>query len=142
MKYTKKGSQKNRIIRYFLMTLDDHYRWYSTGASHNPRPDKTRVYDFDELSVEHIYAQSAQVRVAELEPLIDDIGNLTFWAPDDNRSATNSAFSQKKVKYLESSIHLTREISQISEWTVEELDRRRNRLIDMGKKVFPQNLIP
>ena len=142
MKYTKKGSQKNRIIRYFLMTFDDHYRWYSTGASHNPRPDKTRVYDFDELSVEHIYAQSAQVRVAELEPLIDDIGNLTFWAPDDNRSATNSAFSQKKVKYLESSIHLTREISQISEWTVEELDRRRNRLIDMGKKVFPQNLIP
>jgi len=68
--------------------------------------------------------------------LANDIGNLTLWAPSDNTAAGNSPFSQKKEKYRISKIHLTKELSNIRNWTKKNLENRRENLVNMAIKIY------
>jgi hypothetical protein len=135
-KYAKNGSQQNRIIKYFFTTLDDHFTSYRKNQKNIPKPDKTQPYDLDEISIEHIHAQKPQKRNSTLDPLVNDIGNLTIWAPDDNRAAGNSDFTQKKIKYKESKIHLTNELSTYPSWDKNSVKGRQNELVKMALKIY------
>jgi hypothetical protein len=51
----------NTDIRYMLITLEDHHKWYEDGAQGHPKcKDKTRVFDFSATTLEHIYPQSGR----------------------------------------------------------------------------------
>jgi len=129
-------SSQRRIIKHFLTTLEDHYMWFKNGAPGKPKPDRTASFDLNQISIEHIYPQNAVTPIQALEPLKHDIGNLTFWAPNDNRAAGNLPFVDKRERYAESAVRLTRELANLCDWTEQSLNERRERLIEMALKVF------
>jgi len=129
-------SSQRRIIKHFLTTLEDHHTWFRNGAPGEPKPDKTRSFDINQVTIEHIYPQNAFLIVPELEPSKHDIGNLTFWAPNDNRAAGNAPFVDKKDRYEQSNVMLTRELADLSDWTAQSLTERRRKLVRMAFKIF------
>lgn len=48
-------------IRYLLTTLEDYAQWYESGAKGVSKcEDKTRVFDFSNTTLEHVYPRSAK----------------------------------------------------------------------------------
>jgi uncharacterized protein with ParB-like and HNH nuclease domain len=83
-----------------------------------------------------IYPQNSKELIAPLEALKHNIGNLTCWAPDDNKAENNNPFIQKKIRYKQSQIEFTRKLSDLPDWNQDELIKRENWLIKMALKVF------
>lgn len=129
-------SSQRKLIKYFLTTLEDHYDWFKNGASGEPKPDRTMSFDLNQITIEHIYPQNPSTLSTKLEPLKQELGNLSFWSSDDNRAAGNALFASKKTKYSQSKIKLTQELSSLSSWDDNSLQNRRDRLIRMALKVF------
>ena len=129
-------STQRRIIRHFLTTLEDYYAWLNKGAKGKPKPDKSRMFDVTQNTIEHIHPQNPKVSVPSLDALVNDIGNLSFWGPDDNVRAGNKSFAEKKKLYLNSGVGLNRELASLADWNEAQLEIRRQRLIDMALKIF------
>lgn len=136
--YQQGASQANRRVKYYLAFLEDHYRWYDNGAPYPPTPTRTHVFDLDQLTIEHIYPQNPPVGgvVPGLEDCKHSIGNLSFWGPNDNRAAGNDTFENKKVRYANSGIALTRALSTLPTWDENAFAARQKRLIEMSMKIF------
>ena len=124
------------LIRHFLTTLDDYEPWLRAGASGPPTPDTIATFDLQAIQIEHIYPQRPRERIPALNSLVHDLGNLTFWAPDDNRSASNAPFSEKRPKYLASRVDMTKAVGANEEWTPEVLRARQELLLEKAAKVF------
>ena len=137
LKYKKSGG--NKPLKYFLMTVEYYYQWYKNGAKENPLcVDKSRVYDFAGTSIEHIYPQNADKSNldTDLEPLKNALGNLTILDPAQNTIGGNKSFDLKRVLYQSSSVLLTKEIGEKTNWTQKEIDDNKKLLIDIALKVF------
>ena len=137
IKYSLRGG--NGPIRYLLITLEDYSKWYEQGAQGTPKcKDKTRVFDFSNTTLEHIYPQSAQGKDqdAESEKIKHTIGNLTIFGPDDNDKLANKPFPDKRNAFLQSNLNLNREIGKNKQWTADLIKKRTDRLVEMAKKVF------
>lgn len=126
------------LIKHFLTTIDDHLAWFNKGAKGEPKPDKSRLFALDQVSIEHIYPQSPlpSDRDANLEPYIHTIGNLSIWGPEENSHAGNQNFSRKRQLYKSSSVLLNRELSDLPTWDQHNLLNREKRLFEIAKKVF------
>jgi hypothetical protein len=110
----------NGHIRYLLITLEDHAAWYEKGAQGMPKcMDKTRVFDFSNTTLEHVYPRSAEGKSkdAAVEPVKHDLGNLTIFGPDDNNKMANKPFSEKKATLAASNLKLNRDVAKQSAWS-------------------------
>lgn len=125
----------SRYVAHFLTTLDAYYNSILRGDA-RLRPERMTVYDLKHLEIEHIYPQNPDVADPELEPLKHDLGNLTFWGPEDNKAGSNTMFAEKKESYARSAVALTRELADLDAWNADAVRKRRNRLIDMALRVF------
>lgn len=135
LEYMPKGS--NKPLKYFLMTLEHYYRWYDDGGRGEPEcRDKTRVFDFTNTTIEHIYPQRARVERPSLNPLINDLGNLTFLGSDDNQDAGNEDFLEKRLIFMQSSVALNREIGSLDQWDEASVQEHKKKLLDMALRVF------
>ena len=65
------------------------------------------------------------------------LGNCTILLDKLNREASNQPFPQKKDKYKQSHIELTREIAKYGEWDKEAIDKRTNMLFELAKEIWP-----
>src|SRR5574340_425930 len=135
LNYSSSSAQK-RVVRHFLTTIEDHYDWLATGGSGHPRPKMMRIFDLNQVTIEHIYPQNPANPDPTLEPYKHDIGNLSFWAPEDNRAASNDPFAMKQAKYSLSGVKLTKDLANLHGWTIHNLEQRRNDLISHALKVF------
>lgn len=137
MSYREGGG--NKPIKYFFMTLEHFKRWYDSGATGNPVcHDKTRIYDFGTTTIEHVYPRNADGAVvnASLEPRKNSIENLTFMGPTDNVDGGNDDFLSKKPIFESSSVDLNKDIGELTQWDINELDNRKQVLKAMAYKVF------
>jgi hypothetical protein len=137
IKYSLRGG--NGHVRYLLITLEDYSKWYEQGAQGVPKcKDKTRVFDFSNTTLEHIYPQSvlSKDQDTKLEKIKHTIGNLTIFGPDDNDKLANKGFSAKRSVLLKSSLTLNREIGKNKQWTSDLVKKRTDRLVAMAIKVF------
>lgn len=137
VKYSPRGG--NGHIRYMLITLEDYAKWYEGGAQGVPKcKDKTRVFDFSNTSLEHIYPQSAKDtdQAAALEKLKHVLGNLTIFGPNDNDAVANKPYAAKRAILKASSLKLNRDIAANSNWTAVQVNKRTDALIKMALKVF------
>ena len=128
-------AQRSRIL-HFLSTIEVYREWYNRGFQGRPTPDTTIVFNLSSLHVEHIYPQSPREETEELEPLKDNLGNLSFWSGQVNRSVRNDDFVQKKTSYGQSNISLNRDLASLDSWNRDELLERQRRLVDMAVKIF------
>jgi uncharacterized protein with ParB-like and HNH nuclease domain len=135
-KLSYEDSTQRRIIRHFLTTLEDYYAWFDKGARKKPTPDKSKIFDVTQNTIEHIYPQNPKVQVQDLDELVDDIGNLSFWGPGDNVTAGNKSFTEKKKLYAKSGVSLNRELASLPAWNKVALENRRKKLIEMALKIF------
>ena len=137
IRYSPRGG--NGHIRYLLITLEDYHKWHEQGAQGAPKcKDKTRVFDFSNTTLEHIYPQSVEAKLqdAALEKVKHTIGNLTIFGPDDNDKIGNKPFADKKPVLEKSSLQLTRDVGNNDKWTTELANKRTDALVKMALKVF------
>ncbi len=137
LEYKKGGG--NKPLKYFLMCCEYYYEWYKAGAEKEPLcVDKSRVYDFSGTSIEHVYPRNADQKTIDnsLEPVKNDLGNLTIMDPAQNSLAGNDGFESKVPIYLRSSVVLTREIGERTAWTRKEFDQHKENLKSIALNVF------
>ncbi len=130
---------QRRITRYFLTTLNDHCQWTGLDVKVASKPDQMSVIDPGQVNLEHIYPQNAKAADIdpELEKLKHDVGNLTFWAPQDNQKATNKPFQSKKDAYKSSSAKMTKALGDLAgDWNENEVVKRRDELVRVALEVF------
>ncbi len=136
-RYSARGG--NGHIRYMLITLEDYAAWYEQGAQGTPKcKDKTRVFDFSNTTLEHVYPRSAdgKNKNAAMEPVKHDLGNLTIFGPGDNGKMANKPFAEKKATLAASNIKLNRDVAAHNTWTAKEVADRTDKLVAMALKVF------
>src|SRR5581483_5232499 len=135
MRYKQGGS--NNSLKYFLNTLEQYSSWYEKKGSGEPEClDKSTIFDVSNLQIEHVYPQNAQTKIKELEDLKDNLGNLSFWGPNDNKAASNSDFGTKKPIYAQSNVGLNRYLSQFDVWNKDSIQTRTTELIKRAVKIF------
>jgi len=137
MKFAPKRS--NRHIRYFLVTLEDFKRWYDSGAEGRPKcKDKTRVFDLNKITLEHIYPQNAAEgdEHPELEEVKHEIGNLTILGPEDNNALANKDFDEKLAAFSASNLVLNRELAEHGDWNKQHVKSRTENLAEAALKIF------
>jgi hypothetical protein len=128
--------QSNKIIKYYLMTLEQYFAWYNNGASGSPTPEIVKVWDFPKTTIEHVYPQHATDVVAELEPHIHRFGNLTIMGPSENNDLGSVGFGEKRPKLAQSTVHMNREIAQASAWDLAAIVAREQKMKEVALKVF------
>lgn len=130
-------SDSRKTLKYFLMTLEHFARWFDEGANGRPRcRDNTRVLDFENSTIEHIYPEHAVAPDPLLEPYLDTLGNLTILSPEENDAAGDKAFPEKKRYFEDSQNLLNRQIAVEANWTAEAVRLRQARLVEMGLSIF------
>lgn len=135
LRYSK--TSNNKAIKYLLMTLEHYARWYEDGANGRPTcKDKTRIFDFPNATVEHVYPQNSPTKDPALEPLVDTLGNLTFLGPNDNDAAGHKNFAQKKPIFAKSNVSLNQEIATAASWDALTVKKRQQKLLEMASKTF------
>lgn len=135
LKYSRIAS--NKPIKYLLMTLEHYHSWYASGAKGKPNcKDKSRVFDFSNGTIEHIYPAAANPKDPALEPLVDTLGNLTYLGLTDNDAVGNKLFLEKKSIFEKSSILLNRTVAANMTWDEKTIDEHKKLLIEMAIKVF------
>ncbi|MGW2539469.1 DUF262 domain-containing protein [Kitasatospora sp. NPDC001574] len=134
-----RGTAQKANLREFLTTLEDHGAWLASGKTGLPKPDMMSVFDLDQVTIEHIYPQNPQAGSADsdLDPLVHQLGNLTFFGPGENSDAGNKSFLVKRDNYYKNSkIRLTSELGDLFEWTAEEYSKRLDRIKSDACRVF------
>lgn len=134
----KYGQKSAKQIAHFLTTLEDYGKWVERGAHGEPEPDTTASFDLGEINIEHIYPQSPRPteRNPDLGAMVNDLGNLTFWAATDNNIANNSPFHEKQEAYRQSKVSMTRALADVESWTAGQVIARRKSLIERAVAVF------
>jgi hypothetical protein len=127
----------NTIPKYFLTTIEQFQPWYKAGANGVPKcKDKSSVYDFSQIEIEHVYPRNASSKDPMMEPLKNRLGNLSFWAPSDNTKAANQSFVTKKKLFAESKVLLNRELAKYSKFGDKQLQDREDELVKRGLAIF------
>lgn len=135
LRYPRAESRKP--LKYFLMTLEHYVRWFDDGAQGRPVcRDTTRLLDFENTTIEHVYPENADAVDLGLEPLVDTLGNLTILSPGENIAAGDKTFDRKRPYFQRSTCTLNQQIGQAPEWTVEVVEQRQARLIGIALAVF------
>jgi hypothetical protein len=135
LKYSTR-SGTNALLRHFLTTVDDYSGWLEGDAKGPLATDQMFKWSFGQIEVEHIYPQSSPIRDPEMEDLKHDLGNLTFWAPTDNKVASNASFDVKRARYADSRVLLNRQIALYDEWGPKQVVERRRRLVESAQKIY------
>jgi len=130
------GGAARSNIRHLLCTLEEYGEWLRKGALGLPAPSTTSVTDIGKATLEHIYPQHSPTPDPDLEPLINRIGNLSYWGPVDNVAAGNDLFPQKKAAYAASVIALNRTIGALAGWDLNAFEDREKQLIADACKIF------
>lgn len=129
----------NAPIRYLLITLEDHLKWFEKCAQGEPKCiDKTRVFDLPGTTLEHVYPKSASAAEtkADLEEVKNTLGNLTVLGPGENDKLANKSFADKQKVLATSSMRLNTDIAKETAWTKAVVEERTDLLVKMALVVF------
>ncbi|MBW8298277.1 MAG: DUF262 domain-containing HNH endonuclease family protein [Hydrogenophaga sp.] len=136
MRYSRTEAT-NKPLKYLLMTLEDYARWHTDGGQGSPTcRDETRILDFETGTIEHVYAENTHPVDANLLPLMDTLGNLTYLSSPENIAAGAKPFSEKRPYFIGSSSHLNRQIGENASWTPEVVEARTEILVTMAIRTF------
>jgi len=135
LEYRTTGGNKN--LKYFLLTLENYYEWYSRGANGSPKVEnKSIIFDFSNITIEHLYSQNPRDPIVELDDSINKLGNLTFLNPRANERLGNKPYNEKLPTLKDSRILMNIEITQNTSWSLSNFNIRHAQLLKMGIKVF------
>lgn len=135
MKYS--NTKSNKYLKYFLITLEEYWRsLVETPLAPPTVLDKSRVYDQATTTIEHIYPQNAVIKNASLEPLINNLGNLSILGPNDNVNAANDDYVSKRPLLENTSITLNKQLALNTVWSDAIINAREDELVQGAAKIF------
>ncbi len=137
--YDKNSSSKLRLIRYVLFRIDQYMQDESI----------TKIYH-GTITIEHILPKTINnvywnIRFSEEEQRqwVHKLGNLTLISGVKNSQASNSGFNKKMDIYKggdkgdkKVSFDIAKEILNYSEWNLDSLSKRHEKLIGLSKDIW------
>lgn len=134
MKYRPTGGNKH--LKYFFSVLTEHTDWFERGASGKPKAEKSKIINYENISIEHIDAQSPAGSAIFTGEDIHKLKNLTLLTPTENDHASNMNYVDKKSIYLSSEYKLNTFFADIDSWNAEVSVQWAEHLADMACKIF------
>jgi len=95
----------------------------------------------ERVHLEHIYPQTPSTGKWENhDNVIHRLGNLTLLSARLNRTVRNAPFAEKKPKYLESELLITRELDAYEFWNIDAITQRQSRFAEAAPSIwaFPE----
>lgn len=138
--FYSKGSKKN--LKHLLSMVSQYGRWFDNGATGEPVClDKTVIVDRKEgTTLEHIYPKgigaSASNYDESLELVKNKIGNLCLLSTADNRAVDTDPFNEKKLVFSNSSLYITRKVSNYDVWDESTYVNYLQYIKDVALRVF------
>jgi len=137
MKYIERGS--NKLLKYLFATLNEYHKWYDEGVTGNPKPEKGKIINFEDVSIEHIFSQSPQsgdIKPEELED-VNELRNLTLLTLKENgEKVKNKPYVTKRTVYIDSEYDINKKFEAYEEWNTESMDSWLEYILDLSCKVF------
>jgi hypothetical protein len=102
------------------------------------KTEEVRIATPKNVHVEHIYPQKPREgeRWPNHDKLIARLGNLTLLSSRLNAAIKNSAFSDKKPKYGESVLLITKELLAYDVWNEITIDERQRRMAERAPAIW------
>lgn len=91
------------------------------------------------VNIESTWKDELGDRVSEYPLYVNRIGNLTLLGSELNITASNNPFSEKKKKYEQSVICLTKDLCKKDRWTFDEIEKRSEYLAGIAKRIWNFN---
>lgn len=141
-----KRSGDNKPLKYLMVYIEENWRWLTNGngngsiAQRLRQEDHTRVFDFNNTTLEHLYPYSAREadRDIQLEEVKNSIGNLVLLDPNTNSSNADMPFSEKVQTFQpgNTGIGIHTHICQKTSWTEDEVEELTLMYLDYASRVF------
>lgn len=139
--YQKKGD--NKPIKCLLMTIQENWEWLKQPCQGNSlnrlkREDQSVIFDFNSMTLEHIYPYSASLadKDMEMEKTKNNIGNIVLLDPSRNQKNENKPFKNKRESFENTGIGIHSWISEQTEWTEESIKKLTDIYVDAAAKIF------
>lgn len=126
---------KAYIARYYLRKLEESYR--STK-------ELSPSINSEKVNLEHILPENP-TKLSEDWPAFDEnthrsycrrLGNLTILDTKMNSEIGNGSFTSKKEIYKQSEIAITRSISELGKWDMEEIEKRQKEFAEKALTIW------
>lgn len=127
MRFKKFTSKNTKHIRYLLTSLETEI------SGTEKKIDKLNIH------VEHIMPKSNDIWDYDSlmhEEYVNRFGNLTLLGPEYNIDASNNLFSDKLSQYKKSTVNLTKELLESSDWGKEQIEERQKRLAEIAIRIW------
>ncbi|EPN9527764.1 DUF262 domain-containing protein [Cronobacter malonaticus] len=141
LNYQKKGD--NKPIKCLLMTIQENWNWLQQPCQGNSlnrlkREDQTVIFDFNSMTLEHIYPYSAlkEDKDLEMEKIKNSIGNIVILDPSRNQKNENKSFVNKKNTFENTGIGIHSWIYEQQEWTEDSVKKLTDLYVDAAIKTF------
>lgn len=125
------------------MTIQENWEWLNLscrGSSLNRlrKEDQSVIYDFNSMTLEHIYPYSASLsdKDVEMEKIKNNIGNIVLLDPSRNQKNDNKSFQNKRDTFENTGIGIHSWISEQKEWTEESIKKLTDSYVDAAVKIF------
>jgi len=138
IKYLKyKTKSPNKLLKYFLTILSEHYSWYSSGATTSLNLSDLPVSPFDAATIEHLYPQNPDdVDIELVDVDIHRIGNLSILTSAENERVKNKIFTDKKDIIISSLYTLNKYFEDKTQWKFNEIKMWEDYICKMACRVF------
>lgn len=127
--FAKISASNRSLCRYFLVKIELEIR----------KTEEIEVAPPQKVHIEHIYPQTPieGQKLTAHEKLIDRLGNLTLLSARINKEIKNGPFKDKRERYKESGLEMTKQLAEIENWSKNEIDSRQNKFATFVNKIFP-----
>jgi hypothetical protein len=122
------------LARYYLRSLE-------MAAKSEPYPYFIPNDDQQVINLEHVLPKEPLANWPQFKPEIADafyrkIGNMVLLLAKNNSDLRSSSFAEKSKVYSQSPYELTRQVGDLTDWTVEAIERRQAMLADLATKTW------
>ncbi len=120
--------ERSNIARYLLREIEGRKR--KTGEMEVAAPNRTHV--------EHIYPQRPLdgFKWANHNDAVNRLGNQTLLSRRLNVRIKNALFPDKKPSYATSDLLITKELGDVTEWSMTAIDNRQKALAEIAAEIW------
>jgi len=123
-------SRNKRIVRYILFKLEAFF----SGTEYDFDSDR---YNIEHILPEHPENNWEQFSDRDYEQSVYRLGNMTLMNTAANRDAGNASYEEKRPRYAESEMMLTKKIAEENQnWTIERIGNRQRWMAKQAKTIW------
>ncbi|WP_145031427.1 DUF262 domain-containing protein [Pantoea ananatis] len=140
LRYQRKGD--NKPLKCLLITIEENWQWLCsenlTCSNRLQLEDKTRIFDFNNTCLEHLYPENAgkNFRDENMEKIKNSIGNIVIADGARSIGGDDKPFFEKRKIFINTGIGSHKCIIEKKEWTVDNIKSLTEKYIEYACKVF------